>query len=145
MYISQLSQLKPSFRALYNQAELLLSAGKKIVVEITEKKNKRTTAQNNYYWKFCEELAKFLREHDIFHKYTVLGVEIKKPFTKDTVHEDLNKPIHGIETTTKMSIEEFCDYMEYLMMYWQELTGGAFQMSELPANYLADRGYTIIN
>lgn len=30
MFISQISQLKPSFRALFNQAELLLANGKKI-------------------------------------------------------------------------------------------------------------------
>lgn len=44
MYISQVSQLKPSFRALFNQAELLLNAGKKITVEVAEKN--RNAAMN---------------------------------------------------------------------------------------------------
>lgn len=143
MYISSMTQLKPSFRALYNQAEIMLNAGKKIIVDISEKKNKRTLEQNNYYWVFCEELAKFLQEKEIFHIYTVCGVEIKKPFNKDSVHEDLNKPLFGISTTTKMSIGEFCEYMNKLLIYWQDRTKGEFSMPELPANYLERKGYRL--
>lgn len=80
MYISQASQLKPSFRALFNQAEIMLNNGKKIF---------------------------------------------------------------GVKTTTKMSVGDFCQYMNRLLLYWQEKTNGEFMMSELPANYLERKGYTI--
>lgn len=141
MYIASLTQLKPTFRALYNQAEIMLNAGKQVLIELSEKKHKRTVEQNNYYWLFCEELAKFLQEHEIYHEYEVCGVKIKKHFTKDSVHLDLCKPLFGVKTTTTMSISEFCDYMNKLLIYWQEQTTGEFQMSELPANYLERKGY----
>ena len=122
---------------------MMLEDGKKIIVEVSEKRNKRSLEQNNYYWLFCEQLASFLQEKEIMHKYSVLGVEIEKPFTKDTVHTQLNKPMFGIETTTKMTIGEFCEYMNKLLIFWSDKTRGAFQMSELPANYLERKGYII--
>ena len=137
MYISQLSQLKPSFRALYNQAELMLNSGKKIVVEITEKKNKRTKAQNDYYWEYCTQLAAFMTNA------TGGYGEYKLAYTKDLMH-DIHKKVTGIETTTKMSTKEFCEYIYQVHSHWTTKTKGTFQMSELPENYLADRGYTII-
>ena len=141
MFIASLTQLKPTFRALYKQAEIMLNAGKKITVEVAEKKNTRTTAQNNYYWLFCQQFADFLQEHEIMHTYKICGVTVKKPFTKDSVHEDLNKPLFGVNTTTKMSVGEFCEYMNKLLLFWQDKTGGEFQMSELPANYLERKGF----
>lgn len=143
MYISQPTQLKPSFRALYNQAELLIQAGKAVDVDVKEHKHKRSLEQNNYYWLFCTQLADFLQEKEIMNTHCVYGVEVKLPYTKDSVHEELNKPLFGVVTTTKMSVGDFCDYMNKLLLFWQDKTKGEFQMSELPANYLERKGYFI--
>ena len=85
--------------------------------------------------------SKFLQEKGIMHKYTFLGKELEKHFTKDSVHTELNKPMFGIETTTKMTIGEFCDYMTKLIAEYSQMTKGAFQMSETPQNYLHRKGY----
>lgn len=136
MYISQLSQLKPSFRALFNQAELLLNAGKKITVEVAEHKHKRSNEQNAYYWLFNNQLADFLDNAGLTYG------EHHIPYTGELVHE-INKTIFGVKTTTKMSTGEFCRYMNRLLLFWQEKTNGEFMMSELPANYLERKGYFI--
>ncbi len=136
MYISQQSQLKPSFRALYNQAELMLGLGKKIVVEISEKKNKRSSEQNNFYWLFCSQVAEFLNDAGLsYGEYSI-------PYRSELIHE-INKTLYSVKTTTKMSVGEFCEYMNKLLLFWQEKTNGEFQMSELPANYLERKGYII--
>lgn len=143
MYIGSINTLKPTFRHLYDQALFIINNGGAVDVELAKHKQKRTLEQNNYYWVFCEELAKFFQQHEIMHIYEVCGVKIKVPFKKETVHENLNKPLFGVETTTKMSIGEFCEYMTKLLIYWQDKTNNEFQMSELPANYLEKKGYTI--
>ena len=136
MYISQISQLKPSFRALYNQAEMMLNAGKKIVIEVAEKKHRRSSEQNAYYWLFNGQLADFLNDSGLSYG------EFQIPYTQDIIH-DINKKLFGVKTTTKMNIGEFCDYMNKLLAFWQERTYGEFMMSELPANYLERKGYEI--
>lgn len=137
MYISQLSQLKPSFRTLFNQAELMLNSGKKINVEITEKKQKRSNEQNAYYWLFNGELADFLNNAGCsYGKWAI-------PYTGELIHE-INKKLFGVKTTTKMSVGEFCEYMNKLILFWQERTNGNFCISELPANYLERKGYQIL-
>lgn len=141
MRIDNMQSLDASFRSLYRTAKLMLENGKMVLAEVTEFKPRRTKAQNDYYWVFCEELAKFLQEKGIMHKYTFLGKELEKHFTKDSVHTELNKPMFGLETTTKLSIGEFCDYMNKLIAEYTQMTKGAFQMSETPENYLHRKGY----
>ena len=136
MYISRIEQLKPTFRALYDQAEIMLNNGKKITVEVSEKKNKRSSEQNNYYWLFNSELAKFLDEAGLTYG------EFELPYTSEIVH-DINKKLFDVKTTTKLSVGEFCEYMNKLLLFWQQRTAGEFQMSELPANYLERKGYPI--
>lgn len=137
MFISQISQLKPSFRALFNQAELLLANGKKITVEIAEKKQKRSNEQNAYYWLFNGQLADFLNNAGCSYGEWAI------PYTGELIHE-INKKLFGVKTTTKMKVGEFCEYMNKLMLFWQEKTNGEFIMSELPANYLERKGYQIL-
>lgn len=134
MFVASINQLKPTFTALYKQAEIMLKAGKKITVEISEKKKKRTSEQNNYYWLFNGELADFLNETGLTYG------EHKIPYSGELLHE-INKTIFGIKTTTKLSIGDFCDYMNRLLLFWQEKTNGEFSMSELPNNYLERKGF----
>lgn len=143
MYISQPQFLKEAFRSLYHTAELMLASGKKIDVEVKEHKQKRSLEQNNYYWEFCTQLANFFQEREIMNTHEVYGVKVEIPYTKDSIHKELNKPLFGIDSTTKMSMSEFCQYMNKLILFWSEKTSGEFQMSELPANYLERKGYVI--
>ena len=121
---------------LYNQAELMLNNGKKIFVEVAEKKEKRTRGQNDYYWEYCTQLAEFMTEA------TGGYGEYELAYTKDTMHS-IHKKIFGIETTTKMTTKEFCEYMHRIHSYWTDKTKGEFQLSELPENYLERKGYII--
>lgn len=137
------NEAKRVFTNLYRQVELLLSNGKELTVELSEVKQTRSIAQNNYYWEFCKQLADFLQEKEIMHRYEVMGVMVEKPFTSKSVHENLNKPMFDIETTTKMSVKQFCEYMDKLLIFWQEKTKNEFKMSERPESYLKNRGYEI--
>ena len=137
MYISTLTQLKPTFRALYNQAEIMLQNSKHgIDIEVKKHEHKRSNAANNYYWLFCGQLAAFLTDSGLTYG------EHQIPYTSELIHE-INKKLFSVKTTTKLSVGEFCEYMNKLLLFWQEKTAGEFQMSELPANYLERKGYTI--
>lgn len=132
MFIKDKSELKPKFRALFEQAEHLIENGS-IDVEVKKHINKRSNAQNNYYWLICSEVAKFLDEAGL--EYGELD------YSSDIIHA-LNKKKTGTKTTTKLSIKEFCDYMTKIINYWQEKTSYSWMPSELPATYLISRGYT---
>jgi hypothetical protein len=132
MFIRDKSELKPKFRALFEQAEHLIEAGS-IDVEVKKHVHKRSNAQNNYYWLICSEVAKFLDEAGL--EYGELD------YSSDIIHA-INKKKTGTKTTTKLSIGEFCEYMTRIIQFWQEKTSYEWMPSELPAMYLANRGYT---
>ena len=133
MYIGNKSYQNKVFRMLYDNATTLLDAGKTVDVTVAEHKVKRTNAQNNYYWLFNGELAKFLDEAGLSYG------EYKLPYTGELVHE-INKSLFGVPTTTKMKKDEFCEYMMKLMSFWTERTAGQFIMSESPYGYLEKTG-----
>lgn len=135
-YIGDLQQAHRVFTAFYKQAQLLLNNGKKLTLELSEFKERRTNEQNAYYWLFNGELADFLNNAGCTYG------SFKIPYTKDILH-DINKQVFGVESTRKMKIGEFCEYMNKLLDFWQEKTRGGFMMSELPANYLERKGYEI--
>lgn len=137
MYIGNAQQLKPTFRALYNQAEIILNAGGAVDIELAKHKQKRTNEQNAYYWLFNGQLADFLNNAGLSYG------EFQIPYTADIIH-DIQKKLFGVKTTTKLSIGDFCEYMNKLLLFWQERTRGEFQMPELPANYLERKGYKIM-
>jgi hypothetical protein len=132
MFIKDKSELKPKFRALFEQAEHLIDGGS-IDVEVKKHVHKRSNAQNNYYWLICSEVAKFLDEAGL--EYGELD------YSSDIIHA-INKKKTGTKTTTKLSIGEFCEYMTRIIQFWQEKTSFEWMPSELPAMYLANRGYT---
>ena len=133
MYIGNKSYQNKVFRMLYDNATTLLDAGKTVDVTVAEHKVKRTNAQNNYYFLFNGELAKFLNESGLSYG------EYKLPYTGELVHE-INKSLFGVPTTTKMKKDEFCEYMTKLMSFWTERTAGQFIMSESPYGYLEKVG-----
>lgn len=119
---------------LWDNATVLLDAGKAVDITVAEHKVKRTNAQNNYYFLFNGELAKFLNESGLSYG------EYNLPYTTELVH-DINKKLFGVSTTTKMKKDEFCEYMTKLMSFWTEKTAGQFIMSESPYGYLEKTGY----
>lgn len=134
MFIASSAQLQPTFRAMFNQAKVMLDSGKSVDVEVTEHKHRRTSEQNAYYWLFNGQLADFLNNAGLSYG------EHQLPYTGELIHE-INKKLFGIKTTTKLGTGEFCRYMDKLLMFWQQKTGGAFMISELPEVYLEKRGY----
>lgn len=136
MKISTLAELKPVFRNLYDTAKIMLENGKEVVAEVNEFKRKRTNEQNAYYFLLNNEVAKFLNEAGL--TYGEFGL----PYNKDIVHE-IQKKVFGIETTTKMNIQEFCDYETQVIHFWQERTHGEWRPTELPESYLIKKGYDL--
>lgn len=134
MYIKDTTELRDKFTMLYEQAKHLIVGGA-IDVEVKKHKNIRTKEQNNYYHLICEEVAAFLRLN-----CPPYG-EDKLDYDKGLIHR-INKKKFDVETTTKLSVQEFCDYMTEVIHYWQEKTNWEWMPSELPASYLEKRGYT---
>lgn len=135
MFINSLNQLEDVITSITNQATLLLKNGKKVMVEVKEHKQRRTTEQNNYYWLICGEVADFLNEAGLSYG------EHQIPYKGELIHE-INKTIFGVKTTTKLNVSEFCNYMTKVIFFWQDKTNGEFAPSELPASYLERKGYT---
>jgi hypothetical protein len=134
MFIKDKSELKIKFRALFEQAERLIDGGS-IDVEVKKHFHKRSKAQNDYYFLICSEIAKFLNRN-----CPPYG-EDELDYDKELIHR-INKKKQNVETTTKLSTGDFCDYMTEVIAYWQEKTAYEWMPSELPAMYLANRGYT---
>lgn len=141
MYIKDITELREKFVVLYEQAKRLLEYSP-VDVNVIPHKETRSIAQNNYYWKLCTELAQFFQEHDIYDEYDAFGIHIKRHYTKDSVHDKLNKPLVGVDSTRKLSIQEFNEYMTKIIAYWQDVTHGEWMPSEMPMSYLRNRGYT---
>ena len=134
MRIDNMQSLDASFRSLYRTAKLMLENGKMVLAEVTEFKPRRTKAQNDYYWEYCTQVAKFLTINT--GGYT----KYKLDYDKDLIHK-IHKKKLSIDTTRKMSIQEFCNFMYEIDAFWITETEGAFQMSETPENYLHRKGY----
>lgn len=133
MYIGNKAYIKNVFRLAYEQADALLSSGKTVDVSVSEHKTKRSSAQNRFYFKVNEELARF------FNNAGLTYGDFNLPYTTELCHE-INKKIFGISTTTRMSKEDFCDYMTKILSYWIEKTNGQFEFEETPYSYLERTG-----
>lgn len=134
MKISKKEELNPIFKSLYNTAKILLENGKEVLAEVSEFKYKRTNAQNSYYWELNKQIAEFLDKAGL--KYG----EYKLPYNKDIIH-GIQKQVFGIDTTTSMTKEEFCEYETRVICFWQEKTKGEWLPEELPESYLIKKGY----
>lgn len=111
-----------------------LKNAKEISLEVTKAIETRSIAQNKYYFEFNSWVR------DTLNKAGCTYGEYELPYTTDLVHE-INKKIFGHETTRKMSVEEFCDYITQVSAFWIERTNGALEIPELPREYLVKRGF----
>lgn len=143
MFIKDINNLNPVFKLSYEQAKALLDNGKQVDIEVKEHKNKRSIEQNNYYWFINGLIEKCLYDAgiEIESEIKILKIVWKRPVNQKDIHE-INKDTFGIETTTKLSVKEFCEYMNKVFILWIEKTHGAFEVPELPQSYLERKGYT---
>lgn len=114
---------------------LLLKTSKEICLEVTKVIETRSNAQNRYYFEFNSWVR------DTLNKAGCTYGKHDLPYTTELVH-DINKKVFGYETTRKMSIQEFCDYITQVSAFWIEETNGNLEIPELPYEYLEKRGYT---
>lgn len=112
----------------------LLKSAKEVSLEVTKTVETRSSAQNRYYFEFNSWVR------DTLNKAGCTYGEYDLPYTTDLVHE-INKKIFGYETTRKMSVQEFCDYITQVSAFWVERTNGNLEIPELPMDYLVQRGY----
>lgn len=108
---------------------------KEVCLELTKVVETRSAAQNRYYFEFNSWVR------DTLNKAGCTYGEYNLPYTTDLVH-DINKKIFGYETTRKMDIKQFCDYITQVSAFWIEKTEGNLEIPELPMEYLVKRGYT---
>jgi hypothetical protein len=136
MFCERLEDLDNVLKVLTIQAKsLLLNSKYGIEIDVKERKIKRTTAQNSYYWLLNGWVS------DCLNGAGCTYGEFKIPYNGDLIH-DINKKVFGKETTTKMNIGEFCDYMTQVICFWIEKTKGTLEIPELPDRYLERRGFT---
>lgn len=136
MYCTEISSLDNILNLAKIKAKAMIISGKKVEIEVSEYKPKRSNAQNSYYWIFNNEVAKFLNDSGLSYG------EHNIPYDKDIIHK-INKVIFSRDTTTKMSIGEFCEYMTKIIIWGTEKTNGMFSMPELPDEFLRKKGYEI--
>jgi hypothetical protein len=107
-----------------------------IDIEIKKHSTKRNSGQNSFYWLNCNDIAKFLNDAGLTFE-TMAGVKL--PYNKDVVHE-INVQVFSIKTTTKMSVSEFCEYMNKVFEFWKEKTRFGWQELESTYSYLERTG-----
>lgn len=133
--VSSEQGLIEALNVIKNCALVHLKSVKEVCLELTKVIETRSLAQNRYYFEFNSWVR------DTLNKAGCTYGEYNLPYTTDLVH-DINKKIFGYETTRKMSIQEFCDYITQVSAFWIEKTEGNLEIPELPMEYLVKRGYT---
>ena len=133
MFCRSVDSLKDVFKIEYERAKLLLMDSKNgIDIDVKKHVSKRSNQANNFYWLQNESVAKFLNDSGVKMTFGL-------PFTSETIHE-VNKKYLGVYTTTKLNVQEFCEYMTKMFAFWIEKTGGQWQPQESPYGYLEKTG-----
>ena len=101
-------QVKKGKLNLYDPARYLVHLssleGKQVELTLRTLRNKRTLSQNAYYWGV---VVAILAEH-FGYESDELHEALKLKFLK--THED--SPLPTVKSTAKLSIGEFCDYID---------------------------------
>ena len=111
----------------------LKSAKHGIDVEISDHKQRRTTEQNRFYWANVGDIA------DVLNGAGLTYGEWCLPYTSEILHE-INKKVFGVQSTAKLSKEEFCDFIDRLQAFWIERTNGFYMPRETAYSYLERTG-----
>lgn len=88
-----------------------------IVVDIKENKETRGSRQNAFYWVIVNDISRFMIGAGAY--YELHGVRLE--YHKDTIH-DINKAMGSIDSTTKLTVKEFIEYMDSMTAFWVERT-----------------------
>lgn len=135
MYFTRNTPMEQVISIVKSQASALFSnpAVNGVDIEVKEHKVKRSSEQNSFYWLNLEEISKVLNmagctygEHNI-------------PYTKELVHT-INKSVFGVDSTSRLKVQEFCDYMTRMFDFWIDRTRGEFRPKEAPSSYLERTG-----
>lgn len=104
-----------------------------IDVEISDHKQRRTTEQNRFYWANVGDVVNVLNDAGLTYGEWCL------PYTSEILHE-INKKIFGVQSTAKLSKEEFCAFIDQLQAFWIERTDGFYMPRETAYSYLERTG-----
>jgi len=132
MKIDNLKQIKDVIQDIKE----ILDKGLSVVIDIKPFSNTRSSHQNRYYWKVCNHLARWLNYHNI----PCILDKMEMGWDQDFIHK-INKYKLGIESTKRLSIKEFIDYMEQVNILWNTKTDGNYTIPEPASNYLKKAGY----
>jgi len=136
MFIKTREQLQKELPNFINACQGMIDNSKDGVdVTVEKHKNKRNSLQNAFYWLNLTNIADFLNDSGL--SYKVMNVEL--PYNKDIIHE-INFKVFAIKTTTKMSVGEFCEYMNKILGFWQEKTKFNWNPLESARGYLERTG-----
>lgn len=87
--------------------------GKKVAVEITEKKSTRSQQQNSYYWVYLQVIAR-----ETGHSTDDLHELFKGKFLSKGIKEIFGEKVRSKVSTTNLSVGRFVEYL----MEIEELT-----------------------
>ena len=121
MQISDLSQLKPTFRELYRQAEELLKAGKFVTATVEIFHRTRTIPQNKFMWSVYKNIVLFWAETG----FVPDGLNVRFINTK-FIHEYFSARF-DVHTTTKLNTVEMMEYIDKIQQLMIEQTGGEYE------------------
>lgn len=139
MFIRNKEALKRELPNITRSCQGLLDNSKN-GIDINYKKHttKRSDPQNDFYWLNVSDIARFLDEAGC--SYTVN--DVKLDYDKDIIHA-INKKKFGIDSTKKLSVGEFCEYMEKMFAFWQEKTRYEWIPLESTMSYIERTGLNI--
>lgn len=121
MKIYRLDDLGNSLKLVEKQARTILESGKPVDVCCSVVKKHRTNQQNRYLFKLYEHLLDFYKQTG----FMIDGLRFKF-YTKDFLHEYL-KARFDVGTTTKMTTQQFTEFVDNIQNEWMEQTGGEYE------------------
>lgn len=132
-YFRQADDDEIEMRLIRPLKALLESCKNGVDVEIKEHTTRRSTAQNAFYWANLTDVCKILNEAGCrYGKYEI-------PYSAELIHE-INKAVIGEKSTARMSVKDFTEYMDKVLAFWIEKTGGYFVPKETTTSYLEKTG-----
>ena len=121
MKIYRLDDLGNSLKLVEKQARTILESGKPVDVCCSVVKKHRTNQQNRYLFKLYEHLLEFYEQTG----FMIDGLRFKF-YTKDFLHEYL-KARFDVGTTTKMTTEQFTNFVDKIQNEWMLQSGGEYE------------------
>ena len=123
MKISNIQELKPVFRSIYNKAEALVVAGKEVNLTLSEQKNKRTVEQNKWLWAVYKNIVLFWTDTGFMPD----NLDKKLKFINSDILHCWFKCRFDVKTTKKLSTIEFGEYIEKIQQLMIEQTQGEYE------------------